>query len=289
MPPGEARRRGRGRGRWEGHGGQDDAGFLHAGARASHESLTECEELRESDPGNAVASGDHLSRQTLSRRNRMNFARPPRRRGRLALVPAGSAFAATINGGPGNERLRGTNAADLIDGNAGNDRIFGRARRRPAHRRRGHDRSSVGRATTRSPASGQRPAQRRRRRRHHHRRRERDRRPDLLRPPLRRGGQRHAQWRRLARPDLRRLGQRHDLRRERQRPHGRRTGDDVQDGGKGNDRIFANLGADTSTAATATTTCGRWPAATCTPAPTARSTGRRHARRRQRQRPLPHP
>ena len=44
----------------------------------------------------------------------------------LALIPA-TRIAATIQGGPGNERLRGTNAADLIDGNAGNDRILGRA------------------------------------------------------------------------------------------------------------------------------------------------------------------
>ncbi|MBI5104376.1 MAG: hypothetical protein HZB46_05205 [Solirubrobacterales bacterium] len=43
----------------------------------------------------------------------------------LALVPA-TALAATIQGGPGNERLRGTNAADVIDGNQGNDRIQGR-------------------------------------------------------------------------------------------------------------------------------------------------------------------
>lgn len=43
----------------------------------------------------------------------------------LALVPS-AAFAATIVGGPGNERLRGTNAADQIDGNGGNDRIWGR-------------------------------------------------------------------------------------------------------------------------------------------------------------------
>ena len=43
----------------------------------------------------------------------------------LALVPA-TAFAATIQGGPGNERLRGTNAPDTIDGNLGNDRIHGR-------------------------------------------------------------------------------------------------------------------------------------------------------------------
>src|SRR3954468_13142963 len=42
----------------------------------------------------------------------------------LALLPA-SAFAATIVGGPGDERLRGTNAPDVIDGNGGNDRILG--------------------------------------------------------------------------------------------------------------------------------------------------------------------
>jgi len=44
----------------------------------------------------------------------------------LALIPA-TAFAADITGGPGNERLRGTNGPDTIDGNAGNDRIFGLA------------------------------------------------------------------------------------------------------------------------------------------------------------------
>lgn len=44
----------------------------------------------------------------------------------LSLVPA-SALAATIQGGPGNERLRGTNAADVIRGNGGNDRVVGRA------------------------------------------------------------------------------------------------------------------------------------------------------------------
>src|SRR4051812_50075184 len=42
----------------------------------------------------------------------------------MALVPA-TAYAATIQGGPGNERLRGTRAPDVIDGNAGNDRILG--------------------------------------------------------------------------------------------------------------------------------------------------------------------
>ena len=44
----------------------------------------------------------------------------------LALVPS-VAFAATINGGPGNERLKGTRFADRIDGGGGNDRIFGLA------------------------------------------------------------------------------------------------------------------------------------------------------------------
>jgi Ca2+-binding RTX toxin-like protein len=42
----------------------------------------------------------------------------------LALVPA-AAMAATIEGGPGNEHLRGTNGPDQISGNGGNDRIFG--------------------------------------------------------------------------------------------------------------------------------------------------------------------
>src|SRR4051794_41980998 len=41
----------------------------------------------------------------------------------LALVPA-SAFAATIAGGPGGERLRGTNRPDVIDGNGGDDPIL---------------------------------------------------------------------------------------------------------------------------------------------------------------------
>ncbi len=44
----------------------------------------------------------------------------------LGLMIPATAMAATITGGPGNERLRGTNGADQIDGNAGNDRIFGR-------------------------------------------------------------------------------------------------------------------------------------------------------------------
>jgi Ca2+-binding RTX toxin-like protein len=42
----------------------------------------------------------------------------------LALIP-GTALAATIEGGPGNDRLRGTHDADLINGHAGNDRIRG--------------------------------------------------------------------------------------------------------------------------------------------------------------------
>jgi hypothetical protein len=45
----------------------------------------------------------------------------------LAIVPASSAVAATISGGPGNERLKGTNVTDAISGNAGNDRLWGRA------------------------------------------------------------------------------------------------------------------------------------------------------------------
>jgi Ca2+-binding RTX toxin-like protein len=44
----------------------------------------------------------------------------------LALVPAASAVAATIDGGPGGERLRGTRFDDVIRGNGGNDRILGR-------------------------------------------------------------------------------------------------------------------------------------------------------------------
>src|SRR5436309_3087464 len=44
----------------------------------------------------------------------------------LALVPS-AALAATINGGPGDERLKGTRFADTIDGNGGNDRIRGLA------------------------------------------------------------------------------------------------------------------------------------------------------------------
>ena len=40
------------------------------------------------------------------------------------LVPA-TAIAATINGGPAGERLRGTSLADTINGNGGNDRIRG--------------------------------------------------------------------------------------------------------------------------------------------------------------------
>ena len=42
----------------------------------------------------------------------------------LALLPA-TALAATIDGGAGNERLRGTQGPDQIAGNGGHDRIFG--------------------------------------------------------------------------------------------------------------------------------------------------------------------
>jgi hypothetical protein len=44
----------------------------------------------------------------------------------LALAPS-AALAATITGGPGDERLKGTRFADTIDGNGGNDRIRGLA------------------------------------------------------------------------------------------------------------------------------------------------------------------
>ena len=44
----------------------------------------------------------------------------------LALLAPATAFAASIDGGPGNERLRGTHAADVINGNDGHDRIFAR-------------------------------------------------------------------------------------------------------------------------------------------------------------------
>jgi Ca2+-binding RTX toxin-like protein len=43
----------------------------------------------------------------------------------IGLVVPATAFAATIDGGPGGERLRGTNRPDTIDGNGGNDRIRG--------------------------------------------------------------------------------------------------------------------------------------------------------------------
>jgi Ca2+-binding RTX toxin-like protein len=42
------------------------------------------------------------------------------------LVAPAVALAATIDGGPTGERLRGTNLADTINGNGGNDRIQGR-------------------------------------------------------------------------------------------------------------------------------------------------------------------
>lgn len=57
----------------------------------------------------------------------------------LALLPA-TALAAEIVGGPGNERLRGTNAVDQIDGNGGNDRIFGRGADDRLTGGTGHDR-----------------------------------------------------------------------------------------------------------------------------------------------------
>ncbi len=64
----------------------------------------------------------------------------------IALVPA-AAIAATIEGGPGNEHLRGTNAADQIDGNGGNDRIFGRKGDDQLRGGPGNDRIFGGRGT----------------------------------------------------------------------------------------------------------------------------------------------
>ncbi len=43
----------------------------------------------------------------------------------VGLVVPATALAATINGGPHSERLRGTNQTDTINGNGGNDRIRG--------------------------------------------------------------------------------------------------------------------------------------------------------------------
>jgi Ca2+-binding RTX toxin-like protein len=59
------------------------------------------------------------------------------------VVPA-VALAATIDGGPASERLRGTNLADTINGNGGNDRIHGRGGADQLNGGRGNDRMSGG-------------------------------------------------------------------------------------------------------------------------------------------------
>ena len=90
----------------------------------------------------------------------------------LAALPAGTALAATINGGPGNERLRGTNVADVIDGNGRQRPDQGLRRRRPAHRRaRQRPRLRRPRQRHHRRRPGQRRPRRRPRRRHGHRRR----------------------------------------------------------------------------------------------------------------------
>jgi Ca2+-binding RTX toxin-like protein len=59
------------------------------------------------------------------------------------VVPA-AALAATVDGGPGGERLRGTNVADTINGNGGNDRIGGRGGDDDLDGGTGNDRMSGG-------------------------------------------------------------------------------------------------------------------------------------------------
>src|SRR6187200_1992417 len=104
-----------------------------ARAPNSHSPLTKREKCVRAVPGSGRERsyrrqstdrprGEHLLMRTTTRRRAVIAATAA-----LALVPATAAYAATIQGGPGNERLRGTNAVDLIDGNAGNDRIHGRA------------------------------------------------------------------------------------------------------------------------------------------------------------------
>ena len=163
----------------------------------------------------------------------------------LALLPA-TALAATIIGGPGNERLRGTNVADTIDGNGGNDRIFGRGGDDRLIGGLGNDRvfGSRGNDTIRRP--GQRLAQRRPGRRRDHRRRQRHRRPHSFDRIFGAAGN-----------DTLRGGDSADRiyggtgndtsfgENGRDRMAGG-TGDDTQDGGAGNDRDLRQPRRDTS-------------------------------------------
>jgi len=61
-----------------------------------------------------------------------------------AAIPT-AALASTTQGGPGKERLRGTDAADVINGGAGNDHIFGFAGDDQLNGERGNDRLVGGR------------------------------------------------------------------------------------------------------------------------------------------------
>ena len=218
----------------------------------------------------------------------------------LAVVPA-TAFAATITGAPGNERLRGTNAADVIDGNGGNDRIWGAA------------------ATTAHRRPRQRPGLRRSRQRRDRRRRGNDvlvggPGDDTVVGDATARGDRTSFDRIFGGSGNDKLcggdSRDRDLRRSGQRRRPRATaattcmaggpGDDVQNGGAGNDVIFANRGQDTSIGgdgndvlwamARADVTPGpngeatRWatrstaaPATTCSAPATARSTASRAA------------
>src|SRR5215211_3624389 len=96
--------------------------------RGSHQVLMLCEGCVRQRPGR-VLNGQADSRQpSHDGGSHMQLTTRKATAGlvaALALVPA-AAVAATIEGGPGNEHLRGTNAADEINGNGGNDRIFGR-------------------------------------------------------------------------------------------------------------------------------------------------------------------
>ena len=100
-----------------------------AAVRASHRALTECEDSLRERPEPAHGGGSSFPQQATGGSSppctfaRPSSASPPR----SPSIPAGTALAATIEGGPGNEHLRGTRVADHIDGNGGNDRIFGLA------------------------------------------------------------------------------------------------------------------------------------------------------------------
>ena len=185
-----------------------------------------------------------------------------------AALPASTALAATINGGPGNERLRGTNAADIIDGNGGNDRILGRGGDDQLIGGPGNDRVFGGSGNDAitgvqgndfliggpgdDTVTGDAPG-----------------RGDLTSFDRLFGGAGNDTLRGGDSRDriARRLRQRHRLRRGRQRPHGRRHGR-RRPGRRRRQRPRSSPTAAWTrrSAATATTSCGRWPAPT-SPAP----------------------